>query len=562
MKSGVLSKGLAAFVALLLASCGDAGRIAGGTNDETHTEWAARFLQPGGKEPAANAVVQVVPHNGTATVASGRTDSLGRPVLATLPDGLYTVSVSQNGLVVFVDSVPASEGRLVFEDDDTLAPVGSLSGVVALQPNHNPATVTVNVLGTDIWSNVATDGTFRLEGLGAGRFRLRFVTTLSNYTPTYLVATASSGAATTLPDTVRMIYTGIPVVTGIAVANDTLSGDLVLTWHPAATKDLLDYIVYRDTVDALSPSRQRYATSADTVWRDTGASRGTRVAKWKYRIVVETQTGDTGAWYGYAVGTSIPRAVSRLDRGEWTAVGRQSGGVLADLGGRLTEIVTSEEGANLVVGIRSSTDGLLWDSAGIALAKKTLGQDIQWVVGTGAGKVWCLGHSALGDGIDVRSSSDGRTWTTSSLPDSLWPTGGASLSWIGSPSKAGLVGPDGAALVLSDSLWAKARLPYPLLGATDSALFTTGGGTHLLAVSWSDRSKVLEDYGVLPFAAPTQVVTFQGTLAALVEGRLWIRDAAGWTLRRPEGLNRLGVRGDQLLVGDATGRMWIHSETP
>lgn len=553
---------LLALVALVLASCGEPGRVAGGTNDETHTEWAARFFQPGGERAAVDAVVQVVPHNGTLVAAAGRTDSLGRPVVAPLPDGLYTVSVSQNGQVVFVDSVPASKGRLVLTADDTLAPAGTLSGVVAMQPNHDPATTTVNVLGTDIHANVSTDGTFRLEGLGAGRFRLRFVTTENHYTPTYVLAAAASGAAAVLPDTVRMVYTGIPVVTGIVATNDTLTGDQILSWRAARHKDLLDYVVYRDTIDALSPSRNRYATSSDTVWRDTAASRGTRVAKWKYRIVVETMTGDTGAWYGHAVGTSVPRAVSRLDRGAWTQVGRSSGGALADLGGALTEIVTSVEGANLVVGVRTSADGLLWDSSGIALARKTSGQDIQWMIGVGAGKVWCLGHSSLGDGIDVRSSLDGRTWTTSNLPDSLWPAGGASLSWIGSAAKAAVAGPDGAALVLADGVWAKARFPSPLLGATDSVLYTTGGGTHVLSVSWTNRSDIRRDFGTPPFGTPSQVVSFQGTLAALAQGRLWILDPSGWTLRRPTGLNRIASFGDRLLASDTTGRLQIFTEMP
>jgi hypothetical protein len=212
--------------------------------------------------------------------------------------------------------------------------------------------------------------------------------------------------------------------------------------------------------------------------------------------------------------------------------------------------------------VRASADGLLWDSSGIALPTKSTGQPIQWLVGAGAGKIWCLGHSSLGDGIDVRSSVDGQSWTSSSLPDSLWPAGGISLSWIGSATKAGVSGPDGSALVYSGGTWAKARFPSPVLGATDSLLYTTGGGTHLLAVPWTNHSDILQDFGVLPFATPSQVVSFRGTLAALVSGRLWIRDASGWTLRRPAGLNRLASRGDRLLASDSAGQLRIFAETP
>lgn len=551
---------VAAILAGLFAACED--RIAGGTNDETHTEWAARFLEPDGVKPASGAVVQVVPHDGVVVAATGRTDDSGRPVIATLPDGLYTVSVAKDGNVAFVDSVPATGGRLVLLGNDTLGAAGSLAGVVSMQPQHDPASVTVNVLGTDIWTNVSSDGKFRLDGLGAGKFRLRFLTTLPDYTITYRVARLRDGVAETLPDTVAMVYTGIPVVTGIVVRNDTLTGDQILSWNAATYRGLQGYVVYRDTSGALSPSRVRFATVTDTVWRDTQAARGLNLAKWKYRVAVETMTGDTGKWYGSVTGTSVPRTLSRLDRGVWKEAGRWWGGDLFELGGRMTEIEVARPGTSVEVGVRTSADGLLWDSVGISLPARKSGQEIQWVVGTGAGRIWCLGHSLLGDGIDVRSSVDGKSWSVSSLADSLWPSLTGTFAWVGTAARAGFQTPAGAALVYQNGEWSRVFLPARALGQTDSVIYSMGGGSHLLALAWSDRSRILSDEGIPPFGSIERVVRWNGTLAAMASGRLWILDPAGWTLRKPMGLTRLAVFGDKLLVSDSTGVLRTYSETP
>lgn len=561
MKRGAKSGFWIAIAAWFLVACDD--RIAGGTNDETHTEVAARFYEPGGRTAAVDAVVQVVPHDGIVVAATGRTDVEGRPVVAPMPDGLYKVSVSKGGNVVYVDSVPASGGKLVLTSDDTLAAAGSLAGVVAMQPDHDPATVTVNVLGTDIWTNVGSDGRFRLDGLGAGRFRLRFLSTLINYTTTYLVAGVSEGAATSLPDTVRMIYTGIPVVTGLFVRNDSLTGDQILSWNRVSYRGLQDYIVYRDTIDALAPSRVRFATVSDTTWRDTAASRSFVIAKWKYRVVVETMGGDTGKWHGYAAGTSVPRELSRLGRGSWKDVGRSWGGEWSALDGKMTEIVTMAGVSSVVVGVRTSVEGLLWDSVAIQLPVRKSGQEIAWIAGTGAGRIWCLGRSLLGDGIDVRWSLDGKEWNASTLPDSLWPTLALSgLRWIGTADRAGVEAPDGTALVFQNDAWSRTHLPVGVLGADDSALYATGGGFHLLSLAWSDRSRILSDEGIPPFASISRVVRWNGTFAALSGGRLWIRDSSGWTLRSPVGLNRLAVFGDRLLVADSLGVLRTYTESP
>ncbi len=130
---------------LLLGACGD--EVAG-TNDETHTGISARIFLPDGKGPAVGAEVELVPVGGTAVAARGEVDASGKPVLPRVADGLYALSAASGPLASWSDSLRVVAGRLE-AIDDTLRQAASISGVVALQPQHDPQTVVVNVLGTD-----------------------------------------------------------------------------------------------------------------------------------------------------------------------------------------------------------------------------------------------------------------------------------------------------------------------------------------------------------------------------------------------------------------------------
>lgn len=98
-----------------------------------------------------------------------------------------------------------------------------------MQPEDDPSTVIVQVLGTENYANVSDSGTFTLTGLPTGKVRLRLATTLQNYTATFDTSHAATGVDTRIADTIRMVYTGIPVVTGLVAANDSATGELLLS---------------------------------------------------------------------------------------------------------------------------------------------------------------------------------------------------------------------------------------------------------------------------------------------------------------------------------------------
>jgi len=551
-------------VTLELVSCGGTNdETFTGTNDETYT--GGVFFLSGGNARAAGARVQVFGRQRTDTIATGIVNQEGRPVVGPLPDGVYSVKVSGSGQVVILDSVPASEGRLRFTDNDTLELPGTLAGVVTVQPQHDPATVTVHVLGTDIWTNVDSAGRFRLAGMATGNFRLQFTTDLVDYQSLYpdpIRAFGDSDVVVAKPFV--MPYTGIPVVLGLAVNLDSATGDLLLSWESRSSyRSFQRYRIFRDTAGALNLSENAYASTTDSFWRDTGASRPLSSAVWSYRVIVETMAGKVGEWYGSKSGTAIPPELRWVSKGTWTPIGRTRGGPLGELSGKLADLSARATDGVFSVGVRTSADGLLWDSGGVDLPLRKLGQAIVWVAGIGAGKVWCLGHSSVADGIDAWSSPDGKTWTHEALPDSLWPMATTPPLFVGSPSRIALVVPGKAGLVGEGGVWRKAALATSPIGADDSVIYSTGGGSHLLGIPWNDPSRISTDHGSLPFPlVAVAASTWKDKPVVLSAGYLWVHDASGWTVRGTSGKAAIGVAAGRLMVADSTGALWIHEDSP
>ncbi|HXP90715.1 MAG TPA: hypothetical protein VN931_07295 [Fibrobacteria bacterium] len=542
-----------ALFAFVLAGCGGNDKVAG-TNDETHTEVAARIYTPGGQTFATGAAVKVVPGDSTQAVAVGTVDSTGLPQTSQVPDGIYTVSVTLDSLVSTIDSVVATGGKLQLAENDTLEASGTLSGVVALQPQDDPATVTVQVLGTENYSNVAENGRFTLTDLPTEKVRLRLVTTLPNYTPTFDTTHATTAAATRIPDTIHMIYTGIPVVTGLAVVNDSATGQLVLSWHPVAYSALLDYLVFRDTAGAIGYSSIPFAATTDSTWRDTASDSTASTQAWRYRVVVRNRSGIAGTWTESVTGVSIPPALRRVDSATWTLVGR-GGSTLGTLGsGKMATASLGTGGPSRTFSIESSPDGLLWDSAGTSVPTLDLGQTIEWVSGIGAGKAWCLGNSDIGASVQARIF-DGTSWTSTTLDESLWPGSGAIL--FGSPGHIALTLPGNSASMswsTGDGTWHQVQVSGQVLGVSDSGIYVFGG-SHLLLVSWSDPTLELRDLGIPPEPA-SRMCEWNGKPTFAGAHGLWVLDADGWALRRSPAPASIGTVNANLLLSDPTGSLW------
>lgn len=236
-----------------------------GTSDEHETTVAARLFQPDGS-PASGARIKIYAVADTAKtpqdlVFAAPDGSVRLPT--DLPAGEYNLVATDglgNGLVI--DSLLSKGAGAPSLRSDTLRPLGVLTGRLQVEPQHSPRIAWVQILGVGLAANVDTSGNFRLE-VPAGRITLAALTREEDYTPTFRAVKTISDSVLDI-GTVRLEYTGIPVVEGLTVTYDTLNGVATVQWNRATMPGLLGYEVqwggYQSfTIDNLS----------DTVFRDT-----------------------------------------------------------------------------------------------------------------------------------------------------------------------------------------------------------------------------------------------------------------------------------------------------
>lgn len=561
-----------------LAACSNGGSSPvanNGTNDETYS---LRAYLPDGK-PAEGAQVRVVGVKDTTAVAVGTVDANGDVATPTLRDGIYAFNITQDSLVSHIEAVEVKNGKLLLDNrKDTLRLMGSVSGVVAVEPQDDPSTVVVHVLGTEIWANVRRDGTFRLDRIGAGEYLLALETNLPHYTRTFANATATNGRNTTLPDTIWITYNWLPSIRGVAVRNDSATGDQILSWQPARNVvGFMDYAIFRDSLGTILPSKVPVAVTNDTTWRDPDASEPTRIRKWRYIVVARDHNATPGPWKDAVVGTSIPAWLRGIDDISWNWVANTSKPTgLGTVGGKLAVSQYTSGASRGTLSVKSSTDGILWDSIGISIPATIMGQAIQWTSGIGAGQGWAFGHSDLGDGIYVYRM-DANGWHREQLDDTLW-LGGQPVC-TGSDSVVALVSSRSNSSNSSWILWRRGggewkttSISGQFLGASDRGILTDGGGRHVLLVSWDNPSHVLEDFGSPPepsaglmepfvvsgYRDSPSATLLGDTLAYRGRSGLWLRLTSGWVFRSSPTIELL-ASSTNLLVVDPYGRIHLGS---
>ncbi|MBW8886628.1 MAG: hypothetical protein JF616_02625 [Fibrobacteres bacterium] len=270
-------------------------------------------------KPAEGAQVRIVPveylpQPALAKSAAGvyiRTaDAAGEFDVSGLPAGQYNIIAEKDGQASLNDSVilSGSSSRL---PDDTLSAQGSVRGRVRVQPNHEPASVTLQLLGTTVFANVDAEGRFEIGALPRGTYNVRFATTLPDYVALFSGFRIESGKATDIAEPFALAYLGIPIVEGIRVDMDTLRGLARISWHPVKKSDLLGYLVLRDPLNAQSIAGSPINNSrvTDTFYVDTlyggigaqGAARG-----WEYRVMAQTKNGRAGEWFESAALNAVP----------------------------------------------------------------------------------------------------------------------------------------------------------------------------------------------------------------------------------------------------------------
>lgn len=313
-----------AVVFTLLAAC--LHGCIGGTEipDEIKSEVKGTVVVVG-SGPAAGIAVKLVPiayrpgdlakpDSSRPAIYSAMTVADGHFSIQGVDSGKYNVLASKDGLYSFRDSVSLT-GKAQALGVDTLRLPGSLRGVVGLQPQHDMRTAMVEVIGTQVYVNVAVDGAFLLPPMGEGEYRLRVSSTIEGYTPLFADIRMQSAASDLVPDTLRPFYSGIPVVTGLAAAPGP-DGIIRLSWKRPDYPQVQAYLVYRDSAGFTLPSDTPLRRVEDTVFADTLFSKTPHPGQipwldslsrgYSYRVRVMSLTGEIGPSFGSATAVIAP----------------------------------------------------------------------------------------------------------------------------------------------------------------------------------------------------------------------------------------------------------------
>lgn len=363
--------GTASLLAALMTGCifDQANR---GTIVDNEVRVGILFLADG-STPAANAKVKAFPvgHQPDTSAQSGdpayatSTNAQGRYSMK-LAKGQYNILGEKDGAYSYQDSIffGADDGSLL---PDTLSKPGSVAGVVGLQPNHDPISCLVQVLGTQSYVNVGKDGRFRLDNLAAGRYTLRVYSTFAEYVPLVVPVRVTSGRDDTLPDTLRLPFTGVPVVTGLKAGYDTAAAVVKLSWTPVQYRDFSEYLVYRDEKGVLTPSSRPVGSTtspnfSDTLlYRDDGFQNPgmTGSLGFEYRVRVRNKSDQVGLTYGKiaveAAGPGLVRVAGAISvvGTSWDSVRRAERVVL------VADLRSPKRGMDSIQWVAGPSDSLL-----------------------------------------------------------------------------------------------------------------------------------------------------------------------------------------------------------
>jgi hypothetical protein len=234
----------------------------------------------------------------------------GRFSLEGLPSGAYSIWAQKDSLVSFQRPAFISPTDTLVRDDTLSCPT-TVSGTIGVQPQDDPRTVTVQVLGLDkYFNNTDRNGRFTMKNMANGSYSLLLTSTEAHYTPTVAKISIGGCVQTVLPDTLWLTYTGIPTIAGLSAACDTAAGAIRLSWNATEYRNLQAYLIYRDPFDTAIFSTAPVAATADTVFIDTVFNRASAAGPFsasdtndhhlRYRVAIRSSVNAVGPTFKYA----------------------------------------------------------------------------------------------------------------------------------------------------------------------------------------------------------------------------------------------------------------------
>ncbi len=286
----ILKKLFLSVLLLSIMAC-SSDSVVKGTIDETDTSIMGLVTPVG--VPAVGVEVKVYRQNDTSDVALDTliTDSAGEYSLKNLPEGNYSLWAEADNFVHFNDSIAINDSVLN-RSVDTLFIARKIRIPVKVEVQHLPSIIEAHILGTHLHPVVDNNGYLTLDKIPEGEFSIRLSTREPHYTARTWFVTIDENSPDTLTETLSMIYTGVPVVTGVRASYDTLTGVAKIQWNSVDYSQLDKYEILRDLESAPSLSSEPIASTADTIYFDTIPS-GTQAGTYRYRVTVRNSIDTT-----------------------------------------------------------------------------------------------------------------------------------------------------------------------------------------------------------------------------------------------------------------------------
>lgn len=263
---------------------------------------------PGGRNTAAQAHVEIVPVHHlpkemNTEVYTKITNESGEYSIRGIPDGIYNIIAKKDSFASLLDSIYIKNSQGV--PDDTLEATGSLTAWVRLQPNHNPQSAYVQLIGTnEYFTNVDTAGKFTISNMPAGNYQLRVEVSLPyNYTPAFVNIRIRSAKSDTIYTPIEPVFNGIPVVTGIKASYNSQTGIVTVQWDSTTYSDFNDYAIFKDNAESSELSTSPYLYVSKPFFNDTikSVSSGTTmVLNYTYRVAIRNKSLYRGETFRYA----------------------------------------------------------------------------------------------------------------------------------------------------------------------------------------------------------------------------------------------------------------------